>query len=1382
MKNILSCPFLSRFTTSLFLFILSYTLSAQSSTRTVLDHLDKEGKFTANDIIITDDYTSKGINHIYAKRAIENLELFNSYAAIHLMNGRVIRLDNTLFPFLSQANISNSKTLTTENILELLGNKLGVEKPTIKLLSKSSEPNKRTTISVPSIAYNEVVIELQLYLLNKSDLRYVWSVEIDEKESGQWKNYFIDTETGDVLHEENWTVQCTTKHIEKCSHNHEGKNQMAQHNHSTSMMMTDSSYNVFAYPIESPNHGSRTIEEKPWLDNIIASPNGWHHIDGINYTVTKGNNVDAYLDINASNSPTNGDSDRADGGVNLEFDFAWDDMTTPSTLPLPAITNLFYWSNLVHDVWYNYGFDEASGNFQEENNNGIGGFGSDYVQAEAQDGLATCNARMTTPPDGENPRLQMYLCSARDGDFDNGVIVHEYGHGISNRLTGGPAAAGCLGNEEQMGEGWSDWFGLMMTIETGDAETDARPIGTYLFNQSANGNGIRPFPYTTNMAVNPMTYASSFSGVSVPHGVGSVWCTMLWDMTWMMINEYGFDEDLYNGTGGNNMAMELVIEALKLQPCSPGFVDGRDAIIAADEVINGGANVCMIWEVFANRGLGYSASQGTSSSRSDGNEAFDRPPSCTLELAKSTVDTEVLPGENITYVLAATNNHIADQTNLVVVDNLPDFTSFVSAANGGIESGGNVTWPSTDLDIDETITYSFEVQVDNNIDPVVDDIFDDHESGTSNWSVSMSGSTSWVQQSSVVLSGTKAWKAVDGSYPGSATLQFAFDLGLGSASKLVFNHFYDTEESWDGGLVEISIDNGKSWTDLGNDFTVNGYNNTIFDSKPGFSGNSGGFITSEIDLSAYDGQVALIRFLMNCDQLVGGNGWYIDDVFIEGLNRYIPNIAMASTDQFNAIGRLATPTKILVEPSTFVVSGITYDAMCFDSADGSATAVASGGSGVYTYSWSSGSTSNVENGLVRGTYYCDVSDGTLIRRKYFFISSPSEIQSDLSIVPASGGANGSASISSSGGTGPYTYIWSTGATGNAVSGLAAGSYSVTITDAAMCDVVKSFEVVDLVEECTNRPFVLEIQLDQTPHEFSYELRDINNTVVASRNFEEEAAGSLHRDVFCLSDRCFRLIITDSFGDGLCASYSSPMGYVKLIDHVSGVELLDICDFDTEVLDFCVGPLSASLDYTYPSCIGEEDGVLTVTASGGEYGYIYDWSNNASTAVVENLAAGAYSVTVSDGMDDIILSHTLINGNSRVFTEGNDGVGSLREVLSNGCMIDTITFDPGLIGDTIYLTSELLIDKTVHIEGMTFYGTFISGSNQNVVFQVGTNGILSLESMRVLAGNAMANGGAIYNQGEVILKDLVLDNNVENGIPRAISGEGSVLIKGEVTVK
>ena len=86
------------------------------------------------------------------------------------------------------------------------------------------------------------------------------------------------------------------------------------------------------------------------------------------------------------------------------------------------------------------------------------------------------------------------------------------------------------------------------------------------------------------------------------------------------------------------MALQLVMTGLKLQTCSPGFVDGRDAILMADEQLYEGANKCEIWEAFANRGLGYSASQGSVFSRIDGTEAFDMPPADVLNCDLSTSD------------------------------------------------------------------------------------------------------------------------------------------------------------------------------------------------------------------------------------------------------------------------------------------------------------------------------------------------------------------------------------------------------------------------------------------------------------------------------------------------------------------------------------------------------------------------------------------------------------------------------------------------------------------------------------------------------------------------------------------------------------------------
>jgi hypothetical protein len=166
-----------------------------------------------------------------------------------------------------------------------------------------------------------------------------------------------------------------------------------------------------------------------------------------------------------------------------------------------------------------------------------------------------------------------------------------------------------------------------------------------------DGAGIRPTPYSTDMSVNPSTYASVADTVNIsqPHGIGYVWNTMLWEMYWNLVDRHGYSADIYGGwsTGGNNLALQLVMDGLKFQVCRPGFVDGRNAILAADVALTAGANQCAIWRGFAKRGLGFSASQGSSNNRSDGVEAFDLPASCTAAtFGGFSSPVEAAPGVN----------------------------------------------------------------------------------------------------------------------------------------------------------------------------------------------------------------------------------------------------------------------------------------------------------------------------------------------------------------------------------------------------------------------------------------------------------------------------------------------------------------------------------------------------------------------------------------------------------------------------------------------------------------------------------------------------------------------------------------------------------------
>lgn len=245
-----------------------------------------------------------------------------------------------------------------------------------------------------------------------------------------------------------------------------------------------------------------------------------------------------------------------------------------------------------------------------------------------------------------NLTLEIVPVPNRDSDLDAGVIAHEYGHGISNRLIGGPSSIACLINGqqpdpnapgalipigEQMGEGWSDFFALALTAQPTDTGNTPRGVGAYVSFQNEHGPGIRRFPYTRNLAVNPFTYGD-VPGEAVPHGVGSVWATMVWDMYWNLVDAHGFEPDLFNHASGagNVRALHYVNKGLILTKCRPSFVDGRNAILVA-EAADGEdtGDHCAIWRAFARRGLGVAALNPTGGEdHRNVVEDFTVPPHC----------------------------------------------------------------------------------------------------------------------------------------------------------------------------------------------------------------------------------------------------------------------------------------------------------------------------------------------------------------------------------------------------------------------------------------------------------------------------------------------------------------------------------------------------------------------------------------------------------------------------------------------------------------------------------------------------------------------------------------------------------------------------------
>jgi hypothetical protein len=196
-----------------------------------------------------------------------------------------------------------------------------------------------------------------------------------------------------------------------------------------------------------------------------------------------------------------------------------------------------------------------------------------------------------------------------------------------------------LGNKEQMGEGWSDYMALMVTTNWSTATVNdgpnARPIGTYVLGQHrkvlafviiliARVSALtRGHMIVWHLAADSPTILFSYD----PHVVGEVWCNMLWEMTWEIIKLLAINTNIYNASSasGNTVALQLVIQGMKLQVCSPGFVDGRNAILKADTLLYGASHSAAIWKAFARRGLGKNANEASSNNIKDGTADYSVP-------------------------------------------------------------------------------------------------------------------------------------------------------------------------------------------------------------------------------------------------------------------------------------------------------------------------------------------------------------------------------------------------------------------------------------------------------------------------------------------------------------------------------------------------------------------------------------------------------------------------------------------------------------------------------------------------------------------------------------------------------------------------------------
>jgi hypothetical protein len=766
---------------------------------------------------VKDGHTEEsfGVDHVYLQQTYKGIIVYNVVQSLAFKNNQLQYASGNFINDITKKAPSSKPAIDAAKAIDYAANYLGLgQTNNLEVVSNTFTTDNKIVYNTGGIAKSNIKTEL-VWVSNDDGktVHLAWNVTIEPTKGSDYWHVRVDAANGAIINKGNYTVYENNKANLKRDHSKEPSIVCYEREDKTIATaktkfmapppppptVTSATYTVIAYPNENVWTDGYTPENDPWNlagANNKATTYGWHYDGTTNYKMSFGNNTHTYDDSLNINKP--GRPDTSTTAIpTLTFNFI------PNLQKDPTLTqnrqfgeaNLFYWNNIMHDISYQYGFNESAGNFQQTNTfNAVnrGGKAGDPVFSEAQDGSGTDNSNFSAPPDGQSGRMQMYLfgsnaaayvtiktpssiagnyqyiesdfstanklanvgavtgtfalfnddasgathyaCSGApynnikgkialidrnncnftvkvkaaqtagaiavvmvnrvdslltmggsdntitipavlvedsdgvkmeaavaagqnvtgtitpltgvrfDGDIDNTIVSHEFTHGISLRLTGGPSTTSCLDNKEEAGEGWSDYNALMSTTDWSAAQltdgSNARTIGSYAWDQTPNtGTGVRTVPYSTDTSIDPHTYQDvgnpTYAGEV--HYIGEVWCSALWDMTWDIIQQEGtINANLYDaapgggsGTGGNVIALQLVIEGLKLQPCSPGFIDARNAILAADSILYNNKHKCTIWNAFARRGMGYSASEGSSDSCGDETVAFDVPP-CTL--------------------------------------------------------------------------------------------------------------------------------------------------------------------------------------------------------------------------------------------------------------------------------------------------------------------------------------------------------------------------------------------------------------------------------------------------------------------------------------------------------------------------------------------------------------------------------------------------------------------------------------------------------------------------------------------------------------------------------------------------------------------------------
>jgi len=541
----------------------------------------------------------------------------------------------------------------------------------------------------------------------------------------------------------------------------------------------------------------------------------------------------------------------------------------------------------------------------------------------------------------------------RSSALDNGVVAHEWGHYISNRLIGD--ASGLTTNHARgLGEGWGDFHALLLMVDAGDINvpSNANWQGTYAVAAHALSTGysldaanrayygLRRYPYSTDMAKNPLTLRHIVDGQALPdtstaprnpaagglnaevHNAGEVWASMLWECYASLLRAHPFQE-------AQDRMKSYLVAGYKLTPVNPTLIEARDALLAAAGASDP-ADYMRFASAFAKRGAGAQASVPDRYSGTNAGVTESYGMNGSLEITgmqlsltgtgaqSCDADTVLDSGETGVLTITLRNRGFqatagteqltlsADQPNLSFPDGA---TAAVPALDGGRSTTVTVRVQLAGLAVPGAarITANVDVGPDaHTLDLPLhrDDIAqrattDDAEAETSAMAF---GSTlpSYAAAWGVRASATPPYgRFYAGSTPeaiGSHWMRTPpLQVGAGNFT-VSFKHRYRFEQdgatSYDGGQLMLSADNGATWANVnsvaaGYNGTINGASGNPAEGQDAYVGQSPAWpamATTTVNLgTAYAGQTVRLAWVIHTDPGFATEGWEVDDIAIAGI-------------------------------------------------------------------------------------------------------------------------------------------------------------------------------------------------------------------------------------------------------------------------------------------------------------------------------------------------------------------------------------------------------------------------------------------------------------------------------------------------------------------